>query len=156
MFGNFRELDKMRLRIWGSGVRISSGAPLSTHLRTPSLTVLASHDGSFKHVLATYDPNLAVMHLDDIDKRAHIGLPKWHRPGGEMLLHQTTACSPIPGRKAAEEQLTTGDHPRRVAPANIRFTQNADICGALARVRFKPKADIAIQTSAVSSFLLAG
>ena len=90
MFGNFRELDKMRLRIWGSGVRISSGAPLSTHLRTPSLTVLASHDGSFKHVLATFDPNLAVMHLDDIDKRAHIGLPKWHRPGGEMLSHQTT------------------------------------------------------------------
>src|SRR5262245_20405072 len=27
MFGNFKELDKMRLRIWGSGVRISSESP---------------------------------------------------------------------------------------------------------------------------------
>src|SRR6516225_389587 len=27
--GNVRELDKMRLRTWGSGVRISSGAPFS-------------------------------------------------------------------------------------------------------------------------------
>src|SRR5262245_51906130 len=33
---------------------ILTGAPLSTHLRTPSLAVSASHDGSFEHVLAAF------------------------------------------------------------------------------------------------------
>src|SRR5262249_11020680 len=71
---------------------IDRGAPLSTHLRTLSLAVLASHDGSLEHVLAAFDPDLAVVDLDDIDKRPHVGLSKWHSPAGEMLLHHTSRC----------------------------------------------------------------
>src|SRR5262245_30250404 len=71
---------------------IDRGAPLSTHLRTLSLAVLASDDGSLEHVLAAFDPDLAVVDLDDIDKRPHVGLSKWHSPAGEMLLHHTSRC----------------------------------------------------------------
>jgi hypothetical protein len=37
-----------RLRIWGSGVRISSGAPPSTHLRTLGMALLARQHGFFE------------------------------------------------------------------------------------------------------------
>ena len=43
------------LRIWGSGVRISSGAPFSTHLRTRIGLIPAGQDHSFEHVLAGVD-----------------------------------------------------------------------------------------------------
>src|SRR4030095_16439308 len=71
----------------GGRVRIPCGAPLSTHLRTPSLTVLAGHDSLFKYVLAALDSDLLVVNLDDIDECPHVGLPERHSSRGEVLLH---------------------------------------------------------------------
>src|SRR6516162_3211248 len=80
--------SQTRLRIWGSGVRISSGAPFSTHLRTPSFPVLAREDRLLKEVLASLDPDLSVVHFDAVDEGMQVGLPKRHGTGAEVLTHQ--------------------------------------------------------------------
>src|SRR5215475_7747501 len=83
-------LASTRLRIWGSGVRISLGAPSITHLRTPSLSALAGQDSLFEQVLPALDPDPRVVDLDDINDRPDVGLPERYGPHGEVLLHHST------------------------------------------------------------------
>src|SRR5262245_18567970 len=78
-----------RLRIWGSGVRISSGAPPSTHLRTRFMGGPSGKDGAFKYVLTAFDANLVVVHLDDVDEGLQVGLSQRHRASRELLTHTT-------------------------------------------------------------------
>src|SRR5262249_8475070 len=73
--------------IWGSGVRISSGAPPSTHLRTRFTRSLAGKDCAFEHILAASDANLVIVHLDDVDEGLQVGLSERHRTRGELLTH---------------------------------------------------------------------
>src|SRR3954452_4356520 len=79
-----------RLRICGSGVRILSGAPLSTHLRTSFACGLSGKDGVLKNILAALDAYLMVVHLDDLDEGLQVRFPKGHRSAGELLTHATT------------------------------------------------------------------
>ena len=74
-----------RLRIWGSGVRISPGAPPSTRLRTPRLGVLARENGLFEQLLVAFDTDLVIIDFDHVDKRPEVRLPKGHRSGAEVL-----------------------------------------------------------------------
>ena len=69
--GSRHKCEHQTANFWGSGVRISSGAPLS-YLRTVCLIVLASQNSLLKHVLAALDPYLPVFDLDDVDERLRI------------------------------------------------------------------------------------
>ena len=71
------ERQTANLRIWGSGVRISSGAPVSTHLRT-RFSVLAREDRLLEHILASPDPDYVVVDFDVIDECLQVSFPKWH------------------------------------------------------------------------------
>jgi hypothetical protein len=66
------------LRIWGSGVRISSGAPPSTHLRTLDGACAAGQNGPFEYVFAAFDADLGIVYLNYVDKRLQVGFPEWH------------------------------------------------------------------------------
>src|SRR5260221_12675223 len=85
------------LRIWGSGLRISPGAPPSTHLRTRFTGGLPGKDGALKHVLAAFDADAVVVHLDDVNERLQVGLSERHRSGGELLTH--TAAESLDERR---------------------------------------------------------
>jgi hypothetical protein len=64
-----------------------SGAPPGTHLRTRFTAGLSGKDGAFKHILAGFDANSVIIHLDDLDQGLQVGLSKRHRSGGERLTH---------------------------------------------------------------------
>ena len=70
-----------------SDVRIISGAPPSTHLRTPSLTALGGQNGLFEQVLASLNPDLPIVELDDINDRPYVRLPEGYRPRAQVLTH---------------------------------------------------------------------
>src|SRR5262245_63335561 len=78
-----------RLRIWGSGVRISSGAPPSTHLRTRFIGGLSNKDGAFQQLFAASDANVVIVDLDGVNKRLQVRLSEWHRSNSELLAHAT-------------------------------------------------------------------
>src|SRR5262249_34585932 len=65
-----------------SAIALSSGAPPSTHLRTKFTGGLSGKDSGFKHILAAFDANAVVVHLDHLDERLQVGLSKWHRSSG--------------------------------------------------------------------------
>src|SRR5258708_2283289 len=75
------------LRRQRSQVRILSGAPPSTHLRTRFTGGLPGKDGALKHILAAFDADAVIVHLDDVDERLQVGLSERHRSGGELLTH---------------------------------------------------------------------
>jgi hypothetical protein len=62
-----RDYQCTRLRIWGSGVRNSSGAPLSTRLRTPRLPALTCEEGLFEQLFVPLNTDLVIINFDDID-----------------------------------------------------------------------------------------
>ena len=70
-----------RLRIWGSGVRISSGAPFSTRLRTLGRRVVARKDRFLKDVVASLHPDLAVINFNGGD-----GCKQAFRKGAEPVV----------------------------------------------------------------------
>src|ERR1700704_1029072 len=72
------------LRRQRSQVRILSGAPPSTHLRT-RFGGLSGHDSSLKHVLTTHNPNTVIIDLDEVDEGLQIGLSERYRSVRELL-----------------------------------------------------------------------
>src|SRR5664280_924743 len=82
-----RRTPKRTLTVSGPGVRIPSGAPLSTHLRTLGRAGLTGQHGAFEYVLAAFDADLSVVDFDDIDERLQIRLPERHRASGELFAH---------------------------------------------------------------------
>ena len=76
MLAKLRKLQQVRLialRRQRSHVRIVSGAPL---LRTRFGSGPASKNRFYQHILATLDPDLRVIDLDDVNKRAQVSLPE--------------------------------------------------------------------------------
>ena len=71
----------------GSGVRISPGAPPSTHLRTPAWPILVCKNGLLKKVLASLYTDMVVIDFNDIDERLKVSLAEGHRAGAEILAH---------------------------------------------------------------------
>src|SRR6266851_7363185 len=68
------------------GVR-SSNLFGRTHLRTRFTGGLPGKDGALKHVLAAFDADAVVVHLDDVNEGLQVGLSERHRSGGELLTH---------------------------------------------------------------------
>ena len=64
------------LRIWGSGVRISSGAPLANKTGHSGRGRAAAHDKPFENGFSANDPDFRVIHLHLVDDRADIGAPE--------------------------------------------------------------------------------
>src|SRR5262249_11702811 len=58
-----------------------------THLRTRFTGGLSGKDSAFKHVLAAFDANEAIVHLDGLDEGLQVGLSERHRTRGELLAH---------------------------------------------------------------------
>src|SRR5260221_6648663 len=89
------------LRRQRSQVRILSGAPPSTHLRTRFTGGLPGKDGALKHVLAAFDADAVVVHLDDVNEVLQVGLSEPHRSCGGLLTH--TAAESADDRVIATE-----------------------------------------------------
>src|SRR5258707_9099309 len=75
----------------------AEGAPPSTHLRTRFTGGLPGKDGALKHVLAAFDADAVVVHLDDVNEGLQVGLSERHRSGGELLTH--TAAESVDERR---------------------------------------------------------
>jgi hypothetical protein len=63
---------RTRLRIWGSGVRISSGAPFAYKTANISVLDLFARDGGLQDILAAYNTDGFIIDFDRIDDRADV------------------------------------------------------------------------------------
>ena len=68
-------------------VRIVSSAPVGTHLRTRFDHRSIGQNRFFQHILATFDPDLRVIDLDDVNQRAKVGLPERSRSRRQVFAH---------------------------------------------------------------------
>ena len=74
----------------GQEFEISSGAPPSTHLRTPAWPILVCKNGLLKKVLASLYTDMVVIDFNDIDESLKVSLAEGHRAGAEILAHGPT------------------------------------------------------------------
>src|ERR1035437_10294123 len=82
-----------RLRIWGSAVRIRSGAPFAYKTTNIPVRGLFAGNDSLQHVLAANNPDGLVVDLDGVDDRADVGPARIGIAVVQLLGHE--ACKGV-------------------------------------------------------------
>jgi hypothetical protein len=82
------EIHHNRLRIWGSGVRISSGAPIAYKTTNSALAGLATCDDAGQDSLIADDSDLFVVDFNLRDDGLKVGFPRLRIAGSELISHE--------------------------------------------------------------------
>lgn len=110
-----------QIRICGSGVRISSGAPFPYKTANVWTRGLVPSDHLFQGCLVPNDANRVVVDLDPIHNRPDVSLPELDRPCRDVLPHYLPKALNCLGIEGVQLWMNGNSGERVLGPVPVRF-----------------------------------